>query len=78
MGHSLTPVSFWNIDIPIKEVISASSRNGNYALLRMRNLKSLAQFKGTLSQYDNDPKHLVFEFWNHKRNCSEFVEFIAK
>lgn len=78
MGYSLTPISFYDIDIPIKEVISASARNGNYALLRMRNLKSLTKFKGTLSQYDDDPKHLIFEFWNHSRGCSEFVEFIAK
>lgn len=77
MGYSLTPISFWNIDIPVKEVISASYRERGKCLMNTKNLTELSMFKGCLSKKDDNENHLVFDFWNHKSKQREFIEFIV-
>jgi hypothetical protein len=72
MGHTLTPISFYDIDIPIKEVISASRTIG----LKHRNFSKFAKYRGTLSQVDSNPKHLMFEFM--KASELVFIEFLAE
>ena len=60
MGYALTPIFFWNVNLPIGEVVSASRKeflrfsNSNYTLGQMG--------QGNLEAYDDADNHYLFTY----------------
>ena len=65
MGRILTPISFWTVDFPIDEVVSASTME----YFKLTNLKSLAKRKFSLGKWDNGNFQVSF------RDNGDFIEF---